>query len=136
MLPWSWPARRSSTGRTSSSVALTLLRSTHQWIHVHSPNGWRLLDVSVIGQDARCLSLERGEHGIEQNAGTVTHGIVGRKSGLLGDGGDRDARSLVVQAGRVQGQAGDLCRPHRERDALVQLDQLREAGQRVTGVAL
>src|SRR6185312_16901596 len=44
---------------------------------------------------------------------------------------DGDSRPVVVQTPRVQGERHDLCGPGGERDALVELDELGQRGDRM-----
>src|SRR5215210_5380897 len=63
-------------------------------------------------------------------------GIVGWKTGLGLGGGDRRTRAGVVELTGVERDAGDAPAPDRQREPLVEVDELRESGQRVTRVAL
>src|SRR5919197_363525 len=72
----------------------------------------------LIGRDGEGLSPDCGEHSVEEPPGAETDGVVGRQPGLLLRRLNRAARSNVVEAARVEGEAGNSGRPQRKRDAL------------------
>ena len=90
----------------------------------------------MIGGNGPGLSVDRLQDGIEQRPRSEADRVVGREARLLGGLGDRGACPVVVEVGGVEREAGDARRPQRERDSLVQADQLPQARNRVPGIAL
>src|SRR5437870_11135593 len=79
------------------------------------------------------LSLSPFEDGVQERPGAEPDRVVGRQSRLRLGLGDRRASLVLGDERRVESDAGDPGRAQLQRHALVQVDELREAGDRGVG---
>src|SRR5262245_30447920 len=70
------------------------------------------------------------EDGVQQRAGAEAYRVVCGQAGSRLGLRDRRACLLLIEVGGVEREAGDARPPERQGDAVVQVDQLREARQR------
>ena len=84
---------------------------------------------------ARAGPTSGEEHGVGELRRAEPHGIVGGQARLLLRRGDRRARGPLVEQARVERDRRHLRRPRRQRQALVQLDELGERRDRVRAAA-
>ena len=87
----------------------------------------------MIGGLHRDLSVD---YGLEQSTRPETDRVVRGKARFLGGRGDRGPRLVLVEMGCVERETGDAGRSQRQRDPLVELDQLAQAGNRRARIAL
>src|SRR5438132_31852 len=79
------------------------------------------------------LDLSPFEHGVQELPRAEAHRVIGRQARLRLGAGDRGAGLRLRHERRVEGNAGVLRRAELEGHALVQIDELWEAGNRGVG---
>jgi len=81
-------------------------------------------------------TLERCEDRVENPVGSEPHRVVRDQPRFRLRARDRGARGVLGELARVQRDRRDPCLARRQRDPLVQLDELRQRQQRMAGIAL
>src|SRR5207344_2450040 len=85
----------------------------------------------------RLGSLEASQERVKQMLRTKPDRVVHWEPGLVRNRRNRAPRlGLARESRRVERDARDRCPPRRERDALVQLDELTQSRNRMAGTAL
>src|SRR5438093_2975373 len=110
----------------SAAETTVAARSLRTFTHPRAPHG-----------PLARRSVRSSQDGVKESSRTEANGIVRREPGLLLDGLDRLPRGFVgLDVCGVERDAQDLRRAPRQADPLVQLDELDERRNRVSGASL